>query len=161
MRGGKATSGEGRKYKRSTPVIRLRRNVTKNIYLVSLVLDRLRDWSRSDDSRVEGCLVVASEISRMSAELDEKVAELQESGFVPPPKSDVYHPEPGDHVRVLDQSRERYQQLYEGLLRANPKMLDDLVVVRVLPSGEVALRRGRSETLVVARKSHLRPIKVA
>jgi hypothetical protein len=166
------------RYRRSTPVIRLQRNVEKIVYLISLGLTRLRDWQESATRRsatrgsatrgtapratgsevVERALAVASEVAEKSVELDDLVSNLEASGFVPPKRSTAYQPEVGDHVQICDQSRPRYRQLYDRQLREDPKMLDDLVVVKTLPSGEVAVQRGR-RTPLVARKSHLCPVK--
>ena len=166
------------RYRRSTPVIRLQRNVGKIVYLISLGLSRLRDWQgsatrgsatrgsaiRGPEARARGCevveraLAVASEVAEKSVELDDLVSDLEVSGFVPPKRSNVYQPEVGDHVQICDRARPRYRQLYEKQLREDPEMLDDLVVVKTLPSGEVVVQRGR-HTPFVARKSHLCPVR--
>ena len=161
------------RYRRSTPVIRLQRNVEKIVYLISLGLDRLRDWQESATRRsasrgteiqtnghevVERALVVASEVAEKSVELDDLVSDLEASGFVPPKRSTAYQPEVGDRVQICDRARPRYRQLYEQQLREDPKMLDELVVVKIMPSGEVSIQRGR-RTPLVARKSHLCPVR--
>jgi hypothetical protein len=146
------------KYRRSTPVIRLGRNVERVIYLIGIVLARLRSWQSVGNMRLEHGAGLAVEIAERSARLGEMVSELEKSGFVPPRKWTAYQPEPGHHVRVIDQFRQRYELLYEKQLLDDPQMLDDLVVVKVLSSGEVALQRGR-RTPLVARKTHLCPVR--
>ena len=155
---GKNGSAPRARYRRSTPVLRLRRNVGKVIYFVSLSLDRLRNWQATGDPLVERALVMASEVAEKSVDLDELVAELEGSSFVPPKRSASYQPGPGDHVRISERARPRYQQLYERQLGEDPGFLSDLVVVKVLSSGEVAVQRGR-RTPLVARKTHLCPVR--
>ena len=146
--------GRKTKYRRSTPVGRLRRNVGQSGYHNSLALAKLRSWQPALDRRVDRAIEIASEIAERNAALDGQVATLEEAGFVPPRRWRAYQPEVGHHVRVLDKHRARYRLLFERQLEEDPEMLDDLLVVRVLPSGEVALQRGR-RTPFPARKSHL------
>lgn len=149
-------SGRGHKirYRRSTPVGRLRRNVEQSGYHNGLAIGKLRGWQASDDQRVERALAIASEVAERNVALGEQVGILEESGFVPPRRWRAYQPEVGHRVRILDKHRDRYRLLLERQLEEDPKMLDDLLVTRVLPSGEVAVQRGR-RTPFLARKSHL------
>jgi hypothetical protein len=150
--------GRRSKYRHSTPVTRLRRNVLKVLYHDGLALSRLRGWQTGSDDDVGRLLDLAEQVAELGAEMDVQLAKLEESGFVPPRRSQARVFELGQHVRVEEAARPRYRLLYERQLRDDPEMLDDLVVDKVLPSGEVAVRRGRRAP-IAARKSHLVPIK--
>lgn len=141
-------------YRHTTPVTRLRRNVEKISKHAELCRDRLAVWKRSDDPVVEQALVVVGLIKQQVRLLDDQVVLLDESGFVPPCRTPAWQPVVGDIVKVANAYLGKYGQLYEKILEEDPKMLDNLVVVKVLYSGEVLVRRGKRTPFVV-RKSHV------
>jgi hypothetical protein len=151
-------AGKKRTYRRSTPVLRLRRTAEKVVYYNSLGLGRLRSWQVAQNELVDRCLAVATVIAEKSVLLGDLLLGLESSGFVPPKRWQSYQPEVGHRVRIADRFRPRYEQLYERQIKRDPEMLDDMVVVKVVPSGEVAVQRGR-HTPIVSRKTHLCPLK--
>lgn len=144
------------RYLRSSPVTRLRRNFEKMSAHARLGRERLRAWSSSGDARVSRLGALVAQIAEECSAALGLASDLAQSGFVPPRQPSTYQPRVGDRVRVGERHRARYQQLYERQLREDPGLLDDLVVRKVLSSGEVAVQRGR-RTPLAARKSHLFP----
>jgi hypothetical protein len=152
------------KYRRSTPVGRLRRNVAKISDFTRIVLNRLRSWTVPDKSsaqKIVGKSVkLAEAIALACSGLDEQAVALERSGFAPPKKPTDYQPAVGDRVKIQDACRPKYAMLFEEQLKSEPRLFDDLLVTKVLPTGEVLVRRGRRAPFV-ARKTHLSPLKVA
>ena len=144
-----------RRYKRSTPPIRLHRHVEKMVMHSAIVAGRLEAWRLSADPRVEAALKDAHDAWAASQALEGQVLSLVDTEFVPPLRAASWVPEPGQHVCIMDRYRGRYAEMFEKVLGSDPGMLDDLVVEKVLPTGEVMVQRGR-RTPFVARKSHLR-----
>ena len=85
--------------------------------------------------------------------LEDYVADLDRSGFVPPRRVETYQPAAGDHARVLDKFREKYREICADVLHSEIDVLDDLSVLKVLESG-VLVQHGRRTPFVV-RKTHL------
>lgn len=141
-------------YRRSTPVIRLRRNVDKIARHADLCKDRLDVWKASSNSDVEGAAKSVEAILELARRLVKHVDQLISSGFVPPRRMPAWQPAKGDRVRVVDDHRPKYEEAFASVLKADPEMLDDLVVVETLSSGEVSVQRGRKTPFLV-RKSHL------
>ncbi len=152
-----AAVGPGRKrsYAKSTPLIRLRNNVDKIDHHAGLCLDRLTSWAEgSDGGRLARAVELVREVAAASQELGGLVDDLETVGFVPERKSPVWQPAPGENVRVADEYRDKYGQIYATELKDDPEMLDGLVVHSVLESGEIVVRRGKRTPFAV-RKSHL------
>jgi len=141
-------------YRRSTPVIRLRRNVDKIVRHAALCKDRLDIWKASTNSEVEGAIKSVEAILELVKRLAGHVDRLVSSGFVPPRRIPAWQPAKGDRVRVVDDHRLKYEEAFASVLKSDPEMLDDLVVVETLSSGEVSVQRGRKMPFLV-RKSHL------
>ena len=142
-------------YRRSTPVLRLRRNIDKIGAYAELCAIRLRSWNGArEDARLLGGLELAGEIQARVADLRAMTFRLERSHFVPARKSTIWQPSQGDHVRVVDAYRSKYAAIYASLLASDPHMLDDLVVQSTLPTGEIIVKR-RSRTPFALRKSHI------
>lgn len=141
-------------YKRSTPVIRLRRNVAKMDKNSKLVHGRLFTWRASTNPDLVASLNLAKEISELVDKLDHHVGRLENSGFVPPKRSSAVHFESGQTVAILAKHRSKYEEAFEKVLREDPEMLDGLKVLKTMPSGEIVVQRGQ-RTPFIARKSHL------
>jgi len=149
--------GRKTKYRRSTPVIRLHRNVDKAHKILSLVRDRLSAWGSARDPNPEvvlGVELVSSAVSLVE-NLSESVGGLELMGYAPParPKSTDYGV--GDKVKVAQQYRPRYEVAYRAQLSSDPRLLDELVVSEKLPTGELAVRRTSRSHPIIVRKSHV------
>jgi hypothetical protein len=144
-----------RQYRKSTPVIRLRRNAFKIQRHASLIAERLTSWSASEDARIVDLLAECQRVRDAAFKVDEVLAALEAEGFVPPKRASNWSPQPGQHVRVVGPPRAKFKEVYSDILRDDPKMLDDMVVQKMMDSGEVVVQRGRRMLLVV-RKTHLR-----
>jgi hypothetical protein len=156
MKSGSNGKSTPRQYRRSTPVGRLRRNAAKVARHASLVQARIASWGDVEDervaqvrSRMEGILVLASEADRI-------MERLEVSGFVPPKKSGALVYQIGQHVMISPKARPKYREVFKQALRDDPRLLDDLVVDNLLPTGEVVVRRGKQLPFMTA-KSHLLP----
>jgi hypothetical protein len=142
-----------RPYRKSTPIGRLRRNVDKVSQHASLLRSRVASWSSADERVAEVEKLAASVVSK-AAEVDELLADLEDTGFVPPEKARVVTWTVGQRVGVGKKFRAKYETAYHSELERDPGYLDVLVVESVLDSGEIAVRRkGRSPFLVP--KTHL------
>jgi hypothetical protein len=146
-----------KRYRRSTPITRVRRNVEKVAFHARLVLERLESWRTSNCASVLSAIGLCQDLEHKARLLDDRVADLETTGFVPPKKSAALHFEEGQRVRVTDKHRPKYEQAFAAVLREDPDFLDDLVVVDPsLPTGEVSVQRGK-RTPFIARKTHLAP----
>ena len=142
------------RYARSTPVIRLRRNISKISLQASIVLDRLNAWKSSANDRVLTALAEAQKIWELAKTLDGQVEALESAGFVPPRRVDAYQPAAGDRVAIAEKFRARYDKIYEGVMEEDPNFLDDLMVRSLQPTGDVVVQRGKRTPFAV-RKSHI------
>jgi len=142
-------------YKRSTPVVRLRRNVHKLDKNAELVLNRLKSWQASSDLDLVAACEHVRDVQKLIVKLDTCVGKLEDKGFVPPKRSSAIVYEEGQSVSVLAKHRLKYEAAFEKVLKEDPHLLDDLVVVKIIAStGEVVVRRGQRTPFIV-RKSHI------
>jgi hypothetical protein len=144
-------------YRKSTPVVRLHRNVVKLEKNSELVSDRLKSWQASSDPNLLEALEVIKDVRRDISKLNEMVEALEQSGFIPPKRSSAVLYEPGNTVSVLPKHRGKYEEAFEKVLKEDPGLLNALTVVKILPSGEVVVQRGQRTPFMV-RKTHLAPI---
>jgi hypothetical protein len=155
-----------KQYKKSTPVSRLLHNVDKAAKISALVRERLDGWRVPESvTGISEASATAASIGVLVGVLRKQVSALQEGGFVPPRRSSAYKPKVGDKVKVLEKYRSKYEVAYAANLRGDAKLLDELVVSAVLPSGEVSASRAvlpsgeaassRSQASILVRKSHL------
>jgi hypothetical protein len=150
-----------RRYTRRNPLARLHRGVEMMIKTSDLASSKVESWRACMDDPPSVLLATcsASENLRRSLTIFEAcVAKLEEVGFEIPRRSKAICHVVGSRVRVLDEHRASYMSLYEEQIGRDPKVLDDLLVTKVMPSGEVVVKRDGVDLPIVARKSHLRKI---
>ena len=145
-----------RQYRRSTPVGRLRRNAAKVIRHASLVQARMASWGEMDDDRVSQIDSRMGGIRVLAAEADRIMVRMEGSGFVPPKKSGALVYQIGQPVMISPKARMKYKSVFKQALKADPRLLDELVVDQLLPTGEVVVRRGKQLPFMTP-KSHLLP----
>jgi hypothetical protein len=147
------------KYRRSTPVIRLRRNVAKLARHADLVVDRLNSWGASEDPSLGAVLETVMTVVDYILQLDAQVGVLEDTGFVPLRRSAAIVFDVGQEVAIIAKHRQKYREAFESQLKEDPMLLDGLVVRKIIKaSGEVVVQRG-SRTPFIARKSHLTLVK--
>jgi len=151
-------SGRKRRYERTTPVGRARNNLAKATKVLEIVKTRLGSWGAvpSDDQLAGGGGHSTELDSAMTHVTDavvsvdaarRRLVSLEKHGFVPPKRSSIVVFGVDDQVRVADKHRGKYLEVY-------PRgVLDRLVVSKILPSGEIAVKNGK--VTFIAPKSHL------
>src|SRR5271157_2596959 len=147
-------SSRKKEYKRSTPVVRLQRNVLKLERYGELVLNRLSSWIADGDTSLVACLEDTANIMQDIASLKVSVDKLEAHGFVPPKRSFKLVFDPGQVVSIAPKHRERYALAFAKVIKDNPSYLDELSVVEILPTREILVRHGKNSPFMV-RKSHL------
>lgn len=142
-----------RRYRKSTPLGRLRRNVDKAARHAELLKARLLSWG-SDNGRLVTVAEWADDVIDRAYEMNQILMSLEDERFVPPerPRTVVYVP--GQRVAVAEKYRDKYEQAFKEVLKSDPKFLDDLVVEDVLCSKEIVVRRGKKTPFMVS-KTHL------
>lgn len=142
-----------RPYRKSTPIGRLRRNADKVCQHSTLLRSRVASWGSADE-RVSSIERLASSLVAKSREVDDLLALLEDSGFVPPEKQRVVTWSLGQKVAVGAKFRGKYEVAFREDLQRDAGFLDLLAVEEILPSGEIVVRRrGKSPFLVP--KTHL------
>lgn len=141
-------------YRRSTPVIRLRRNVEKLAKHAVLCRDRLVSWKAAKHPIVDNALTVVASMESIIGQLDGQVGELEKIGFVPPRKVAVWVPEEGDVARVADHYLPQFAEIYASVLQEDPDMPNELVVLKCTAKGGVVVQRRKRMPFAI-RKSHL------
>lgn len=131
----------------------MRGNVSKSARHASLLLDRLLSWGSTDERLVELSAGSHAVLDKL-ASMDEILVALEDEEFVPPLKPRAVVFATGQGVRIAEKYRAKYREIYADVLLADSQYLDDLVVLKVLESGEVVVRRGRSTPFAVS-KTHL------
>ena len=143
------------RYTRSTPVSRLRSNVAKLVKNADLVANRLKSWQSSENQSLMNAHDVIRDIQKSIVRLDSHVEELQKVGFIPPKRNSTIVIEEGQTVAVIGKYRAKFETAFEAVLKEDPKLLDELVVKKIIPtSGEIVVQRGHRTPFIV-RKSHL------
>jgi hypothetical protein len=139
-----------RRYERSTPVGRAEKNLVKISRIGQLTLERLRSWIATPliDEDLDKAIAWLSECVAAAEETSSRVRGLMERGWSPPKRSSSVVYARGDHVRVNEKYRSKYLEIYAL------DVIHDLVVSKILPSGEVVVQHGRATPFIVA-KSHL------
>lgn len=143
------------KYRRSTPVIRMQRNIDKLDKIASLVQERLLAWKSSGDETVEAGVTLSLGLAVNIKALKKCADLLEQSGFVPPARPKAAEYETGEKVRVKDEFRPKYESAYRAQLSSDPDMLDELSVSDKLPTGELVVRRTPRSIPIIMRKSHV------
>ena len=148
-------------YKRSTPVGRLRRNARKIARHAELVLSRLNSWGNGNTNKeVISSRLIVNEILSAASRLDCVMGLLENTGFVPPKRSNSLQFNVGQHVTIAPKYMDKYHRVFASVLKEDSSLLKDLVVEAVLSSGEVVIRPGK-RTPFPAAKSHLVLLKSA
>lgn len=155
-----SASRKTRRYRRSTPLGRLSRNVEKIARHASLLKARLLSWGVAGDSRLSPLVFVADEVSAKAGGMSEVLSKLEAEGFTPPERPRSVEYLPGQRVQVAPKFRPEYEEAFSSVIAADPEYLDDLAVESVLASGKVVVRRGEKSPFVVA-KTHLLPLREA
>jgi hypothetical protein len=142
-------------YRRSTPVIRLRRNIFNLNKNADLVLKKLRSWQASSDPDLAAAHDIVDGVQKSIVKLDACAVKLESKNFVPPKRSSGVYFEEKQLVSVLDKHRQKYKLAFEKVLKEDPHLLDELVVLKIISStGEVVVQRGQRTPFIV-RKSHI------
>jgi len=143
-------------YKRSTPVIRLQRNIAKLERNAGLVLTRLSSWLVDGDETLVKSVEHTDAIMRAIDDLKVEVAGLVSVDFVPPKRSaTVWHVE-GQTVAVAPKHYHKYEQAFQHVLKDDPDYLNQLTIKSILETGEIVVQRGKKTPFIV-RKSHIVP----
>lgn len=126
----------------------------KNLYKISkiggLTLERLRSWGGSNHEELAMAIRWLEQCLDAGVEATSRVELLAKVDWSPSPKSASISFSERDLVQISPKYRDKYLEVY------GQEVIDDLVVSKVLPSGEVAVRHGRSTPFIVA-KSHIVP----
>jgi hypothetical protein len=142
------TGSSSRKYERTTPVGRVVKHLGKSLRVASFSVDRMSTWEHANEPRLTAALIKArSAIGNLTGAVED-MQKLFDDGWKPPqrPAYTVYAE--GDEVKIIDRQQDKYLQLYSHTV------VDNLVVAKVLPSGEVAVRHGKEAPFLVP-KSHI------
>lgn len=128
---------------------RARKNLVKADRTLQLVRARLESWGASTDENgfLDRALASVLGAVREISEAAGHIASLERSHWTPPRRSSVQVFEEGDEVKISDKFQEKYLEVYPA------DTLVRLVVSKVLPSGEIAVKYGKSAFIVP--KSHL------
>lgn len=141
-------------YRRSTPVTRLARNVLKLERYAELILNRLSSWLVEGDASLVPSLEHVADVVQDIESLKKSVVRLEVDEFVPPKRSFAVVLAEGQAVSIAPKHREKYVVAFEKMIAACPNYLDELVVVKILPTGEILVQHGKHTPFIV-RKSHL------
>jgi hypothetical protein len=154
--GGRGLPGGGRKrrYERTTPIGRAQKNLIKVSKALALVKSRLASWGASenigdkgDSDKLGKAMTYVVGTSDMLSEAMSALSVLEKSGFVPAKRSSVLTFKADDEVQIIEKYREKYLEVY------TPEIIGALVVAKMLPSGEIAVKHGK--TALIVPKSHL------
>lgn len=146
-----------RRYRRSTAVGRCRKNAAKSMFHLRLVSDRLLSWGRSHET-LESARRYIDEVADDLTKIDGYLASLESCGYVPPKKSYSVCYAKGDLVSICKPYRRKYELAFAAQIAEDPSLLDELIVVDVLPSKELVVRRGKRTPFLV-RKTHVAKIR--
>lgn len=137
-----------RKYERTTPVGRIVRHLERAVHTVTFTAGRLQAWAHGADPRLLDAL---ARVRSSQADLGQALAktkELFDTRWVPPGKAPVIL-SVGDDVLVAKRYRKKYLEVYPA------HIIENLVVAKILETGEIAVRSGEGGQFIVS-KSHLR-----
>jgi hypothetical protein len=144
----KAAHKRKRTYERTTPVGRILKHLGKAQRIASFAVERMQAWEHSTDPDLIGGLAQArNAVAGLDASINH-VTRLFSAKWTPPKKSTVVTYAEGEDVRIVEKYKEKYLQIYP------PATIDNLVVAKCLPTGEIAVRHGGQSPFIVA-KSHI------
>jgi hypothetical protein len=144
-------------YKRSTPVIRLQRNIAKLERNAGLILNRLSSWLTEGDQTLVKSVEHIARIMQSIDDLRVEVDALVGSDFVPPKRSAAAVFVEGQTVAIAPKYRKKYVQAFKSVLEDDPDFLDALVIKSIIETGEITVQRGKKTPFIV-RKSHIVPV---
>lgn len=127
-----------KKYKRTTPVGRVGRNIEKASRILGFSRDRLESWVKlsTDVDETKQLMKLHRKAEAIIVELNvlrEDSHVLAKSGFVPPKNKVVVAFEVGDAVKISAKYIDKYRAVY------SVPGLKSLVVTKILPTGELAV----------------------
>lgn len=137
-----------RTYERTTPVGRVRKHVEKSLRIANFATERMSAWEHSTDPSLVAALAHARNATASLSEALTNVNKLFEAEWVPPKKLTTLNFTEGEEVKISDKYKEKYLQIYAA------NVVDNLVVAKCLPTGEIAVRHGSQSPFIVA-KSHI------
>jgi hypothetical protein len=146
-----------RTYERTTPVGRVRKHVEKSLRIAIFATERMSAWEHSTDPSLVAALAHARNAAASLTEALKNVDKLFDADWVPPRKATTANFTEGEEVKIADKYRAKYLSIYA------PGVVDNLVVAKCLPTGEIAVRHGSQSPFITA-KSHIekkRPAKGA
>jgi len=147
-------SEKPKKYRKSTPLIRLRRNVEKIEREVKLVVKKLGWWE--GDEALKGVKDFTFEVARRVSEIISEIKKIESSNWVPPEKNVIKSKyEVGDLVGITSRVKDRYEKAFIDEIVVNPELLNHLVINNVLDTGEIVVKT-TSNNLFLVVKSHLK-----
>ena len=139
---------KGRKYERTTPGGRGVKHLGKSLRVASFAVDRMETWEHANEPDLTSALAKArSGIANLTGSM-ESAQRLFERDWKPPQRPAYAVYEEGEEVRITDRQHQKYLQLYSHAV------VENLVVAKVLPSGEVAVRHSKDAPFLVP-KSHI------
>jgi hypothetical protein len=124
------------------------KNLVKIEKIGRLTLDRLRSWSGSNDEELMMAIRWLDQSLQANVEAISRMNILVDREWFPPKKSASIVFSEDDEVQISPKYRDKYLEVY------GTKIVDALVVSKILPTGEIAVRHGRATPFIVA-KSHL------
>lgn len=143
--------GRRRRYGRTTPVGRARKNLEKMEKAGDLVAGRFSTWLGGGDAHERTILSAVESLDDALKKVRlviRAVDSLEAAQWSPPKRSSAVSLEEGAPVRIAEKHRQKYLQVYGA------DVLDDLIVSQILPSG-IAVKHGKASPFIVP-KSHLR-----
>ena len=141
-------NGRKRTYERTTPVGRVLKHLAKAFRISNFAVERMQAWEHSTDANLIAALAQARNgVAGLQQSIVHATA-LHDAQWTPPKKSTVVLFVEGEDVRISEKYRDKYLQIYPLA------HIDNLIVAKCLPTGEVAVRHGSQSPFIVA-KSHI------
>lgn len=104
------------------------------------------------DEELDAALRWLTDADEATEEAYQRVKILDDKGWKPPRRSNALFYEEGDNVKVSSKHRGKYLEVY------GKKVVDDLIVSKLLETGELAVSHG--PTTFIVSKSHVEKRKV-
>lgn len=124
-------------------------NLLKALKGLELVVTRLGSWQAGGSTEyLEYALAHSEQAASLVGQATEEVGRLVMAGWSPGKRSAAVTYVLGEGVKINDKHRPRYLEIYAS------KVVDSLVVAKILSTGHVAVRHGKLPPFVVS-KSHL------
>lgn len=137
-----------RQYQRTTSVGRVCKNLERGIKTVLFAAERMTTWKHSSDLNLLTALSLTDEALSCLSTAHKHMVELYESNWAPPRKSLAIVFAEGEGVKISAKYRDKYLKVY------TQSAIEDLIVAKILDTGEVAVRHGANSPFLVP-KSHI------